>query len=211
MSYVVGIDPSITSTGVCLIFNDRPPKFYTEGTQKQKRKQDGGGEMPLGLRLWHLICCIQSCMPPNTQPLLVAIEAPISPLALGSRGGAGFNNNIMAYAMAYELCGKFRYPYVEFSPHQRAMIATGKGNSNKDDVCEAYWTLFQTEEDLARNNNEIDAYWLAMGAAEVLTATNNRLQQSDFPTIKEMKPYGGWLELADNAYDMLEQKEIARP
>lgn len=200
MSYVLGIDPSITSTGVCLLHNDKAPTFHTLGTTKQKRSVDGGGEMPLALRLWHLSATLMGTLPPNSQPLLAAIETPISPLALTNVGGTGFNNNIMAYAMAYEMLGKFRIPYVEVSTKQRALIATGKGNANKQEVTEAFFT---TNQDMFGNpnHNEIDAYWLAMCAGEVYQEQENSVYE----------PYGGWLELTDRAYDMLEQLEIQRP
>lgn len=211
MTYVLGIDPSITSTGVCLYHSDRPPKFHTIGAKKRNIDKI---EMPLGLRLWHLHVALMSCLPPNSRPLIAGIETPISPLAVNSRmGGTGFNTNVMAYAMCYEMLGKFRIPYVEFSPQQRAMIATGMGNANKDDVCEAYWEHHRTEEDLALNHNEIDAYWIAVGAAEVLAAD----YQSDRDNLpvdglkRKFIPCEGWLNLDDKTYDMLEAREIQRP
>lgn len=205
VTYVIGIDPSITSTGVCLLHSDKPPKFHTVGAKKRNIDKT---EMPLALRLWHLHAALMSCLPVNSQPLIAAIETPISPLAVNSRmGGTGFNTNIMAYAMCYEMLGKFRIPYVEFSPQQRAMIATGTGHADKTEVCEAFWTLHRSEESLNLNNNEIDAYWLAMGAAEVL---NTEAVMKEFP-LRSFKPFEGWINLPDRVYDMIEAREVYRP
>ena len=191
----MGIDPSITASGVCLLYNDRPPVFKTVGEPSGK---------PLSKRLWHLQTKLITSLDQKSNPLLVGIETPISPLALGKMGGAGFNNNIMAYAMAYEMLGKFRLPYVEISTKQRAMIATGNGSSNKEEVTEAYFHLEDENGylliDPEANHNEIDAYWLAMGAAEVLALTGG-----------SFIPFGGWLELTCNTYDMLERLEIQEP
>ena len=186
MSYVLGIDPSISATGVCLLYDDKPPVFKTVG-EKDSQK-------PLSKRLWHLQTKLIGCLDQKSNPLLVAIETPISPLALRGFGGTGFNNNLMAYAMAYEMMGKFNLPYVEISTKQRAMIATGKGNSDKNEVIEAFCNIH----DIEVNHNEIDAYWLAMGAAEVYAQSNQRL----------FVPYGNWLELDDRTYDMIDKLEI---
>lgn len=207
MTYVMGIDPSITATGVCLLYNDKEPKYVTCGSPKKLRSIDGGGDMPLGLRLWNLQCTVATRIERDSNPLLIGIETPISPLALGKFGGTGFNNNIMAYAMVYEMCGKFRIPYVQISTHQRAMIATGMGNSKKDEVVASYRSIIalRGDEHVASNDNEIDAYWLAMGAAEVWNGRDFKLEQKPFV------PFRGWLDFSDKTYDMLETLTIERP
>ena len=192
MKYIIGIDPSITSTGVCLMFDDRPPKFSTEGTK--------ANELDLALRLWHLQCSIWANVPANTQPLLAVVESPISPLALGAHGGKGFNSHIMAYGVIYEMLGKFRIPYVEVAPRVRAVVATGNGNSSKEAVAESFDYCASLGPSTEVNHNEIDAWWLAMIGWEVLA--NNRTEQM------AKIPYGGWLDLSDKAYDAIEKLEI---
>ncbi len=198
MSYVIGIDPSITSTGVCVLHSDRPPRLYTVGQPKSSAPKS------LGSRLWHLQCSLlTAAVPTGTRPLLAAIETPISPLALSrGMGGGGFNTNIMAYAIAYEMLGKNRIPYIEVSPMQRAMIATGKGNAKKEDVVKAWDGLRIESESIKVDHNQIDAFFIAMAAAEVAVSQG-------LAAIYE--PFTGWLNLDDRIYDMLEKLEIQEP
>jgi len=191
MAYVLGIDPSITATGVCLIHDNKAPEYFTIGAKSG---------MPLGKRLWHLSCLLASCLPTGTTPLLGAIERAVPPLAYGpASGGKGYVANCMAYAMAYEMLGKFKISYVELSPKQRAMVATGGGNSNKAEVVASYYSKVDDSE--RRDDNQIDAYWLAYGGWEVLALTPN----------EKLNNINWWLELNDKTYDMLESLEIQNP
>lgn len=189
MSYVLGIDPSITATGVCLIHDNKEPEYFTIGSPSGK---------PLGKRLWHLSSLLMSCIPMRTTPLLVAIETPLSPLAMNGYGGAGFNNNVMAYGMAYEFCGKFKMPYIDVSTKQLKMVATGNGAGKKEGVIKAF---HEKVDDAITDNNQIDAYWLAYAGWEVWCTNKN---------IDVELPYG-WLTLNDKTYDMLEKLEIQYP
>lgn len=194
----MGIDPSITATGVCRIHDNRPPHFHTEKTKS---------DVDLGLRLWHLSCCIWANTPPNTQPLLAVIETPVSPLALGKHmGGNGTVNNYYAYGVVYEMLGKFHVPYVEVAPTQLKVVATNKGNATKDEVVEAFWNNPKLDQSLIVNHNEIDAYWLAMIGWEVWEL-QRETQNSEYARMPR-KPFGGWLDLSDKAYDVIDKLEI---
>lgn len=196
MAYVIGIDPSITATGVCLLRDNGPPKLLTVTAGSNPSRS-------LAKRLHHLgVALATASLPTGTTPLLAAIETPISPLALSkSRGGAGYNNNVMAYGVCYEMLGKFRIPYVEVTPHQRAMIATGKGNSNKDKVVDAWNGLMIEHDSIKIDHNQIDAFFIAMAAAERYAIDG----------IRKFAPHCGWLNLDDRIYDMLEGLEIHAP
>lgn len=198
MSYVIGIDPSITATGVCVLYDNRQPRLYTCKAPDTSTS--------LGSRLYRLqVVVATAALPTGSAPLLAGIESPISPIAAGKAGsGAGFNNNLMAYGVLYEMLGKFRVPYVEVAPKQRAMIATGNGNAKKDQVVNAFNGLMIPHECIKLDNNQVDAFYIAMAAAEVYAL-------SDKQKTKPFKPFTGWLDLEDKCYDMIETLEIQLP
>ena len=198
MSYIIGIDPSLNNTGVCILYSDRPPKLLTVTAGSSTAK-------PLGQRLWHLQTALQAAvLPTGTSPLLAAIETPISALAVTPQnGGSGHNNNMMAYAAAYLILGKNRIPYVEVSPGQVKMIATGTGNAKKDKVVEAWNGLMIEHDSIKIDHNQVDAFFIAMAGAEVYAS-----KHVGHVTGKPFKPYTGWLNLDDRIYDMLEKLEI---
>lgn len=192
MSFVIGIDPSLNGTGVCILYSDRLPRLLTVTAGK-----DTGN--CFARRLTLLQAALRAaCLPATSTPLLAAIETPISPLALSkSRGGGGYNNNVMAYGTCYEMLGRFRVPYIDVTPNQRAMIATGKGNAKKEDVVKAWDGLMIAHDSIKIDHNQVDAFFIAMAAAEVIS--------------DKFKPFTGWLDLDDRVYDMLETLEIRRP
>lgn len=153
---VVGIDPSLTATGVALLqvecglctvrtVHSRPIRSAVPAELATIRRMNSIRDHVNSL--------------PGTPPAMAVIEAP-----------AFSKNNGMAHERAglwwklYELAAEvWQVPVIVVKPNVRAKYATGKGNAGKDEVLLAVSRRYP---DIAvTNNNEADAVVLAaMGA-----------------------------------------------
>lgn len=184
---VIGIDPSIAANGMCVLWDEKPAEYFTWGKPVQNRNK-----LKLHERLYSNTNSASMHYLKTLNPILVAVEMPIS-FSAGNRSmGNGFNNNIMNTGAIMSKLGEWCLPIIEVAPQQRSKYACGKA-SNKLAVCEAYHN-YTNRKGTASNDNEIDAFWLAMIAAE----TAHTIFKIDF------QPYNGWLHMPDSSYDVIE-------
>ena len=134
---VVGIDPSLTATGIAL--PGRLSSFQT-------------GQLRGVERITELRDAVRSCIyAPDAD--LVAIEGP----AYSRQLGAGHHEAAGLWWAIACLLVQYRVPYAVVPPTVLKKYATGKGNATKADMRVAL--LKRTGEDV-RDDNQVDALWL---------------------------------------------------
>lgn len=173
---IVGIDPSLTATGVAVLqVESRLWAVHTVASRPVR------SAVPADLSMMKRMNSIRDKVEtlPGLAPTLAVIEAP-----------AFSKNNGMAHERAglwwklYELAAvTWGVPVVVVKPNVRAMYATGKGNAGKDEVMLAVPRRYPDVQ--ITNNNECDAVVLAaMGArlkgnpVDALPATHLRAMKT---------------------------------
>jgi crossover junction endodeoxyribonuclease RuvC len=149
---IVGIDPSLTGTGLAVI---RPGGLVATDTVTTKLR----GHQ----RLDRILSEVREVAVNGGQwgPAdLVVIEGP----SYGSKGSAYHQVAGVWWLIAHELW-LAGVPYAVATPSARMKYATGKGNAAKDQVLAAVLKRFGHLVDID-NNNEADALVLAAMAAE---------------------------------------------
>lgn len=168
---IVGIDPSLTSTGIAVIhhpgqFGARPvrsaPYPLPEGGRSvELRRVQSKGKASAswderGDRLRLLVGGIIDAVPTRS---LVLMEAP----AYGAKGTGQFDRAGLWWAIHTELRWVLGCRVVPVTPPQRAKYATGAGNADKDRVLAAVIRRYPSVE--VTGNDEADALVIAaMGA-----------------------------------------------
>lgn len=143
---VVGIDPSLTATGIAC--EDQGIRVATVGSAG--RKNDSFRKR--WSRIQNLTQKVCGMVPDGA---VVVLEAP----SYGSRTGSQHDRAGLWWAIYDRLSG---HRVVTVPPTVRAMYATGKGNAGKDQVLAAVVRRYPSVE--VTNNNEADALVLcAMG------------------------------------------------
>ena len=147
---VMGIDPSLTSTGLALLYQGR---LRASTLTPSKRK---GSECRGTARLAWYRDELRTIIRRYTPALIViegyAFGAKFSREALGELGG-----------VIRLLCRDEGVPYVVFQPTQLKMFATGKGGGAKDNVSKELFKWYGVD---LTDNNQVDATGLAiMGLA----------------------------------------------
>ena len=145
---VLGIDPSLTGTGVAhaeglLTITSKP-----DDTLTGRRNRLGGivhqlGDVVLGVKPWRF----------ERTPDLVVIEAPS--LAQHSQAGTLDRNGLWWLIVDRLLI--LGIPTVEVAPSTLKKFATGKGNATKPDMRVA---LYQRAGLDVRDDDQADAWWL---------------------------------------------------
>lgn len=156
---IVGIDLSLTSTGLCFIYGSA----IDELSNLKSTGKKGDTLYQRSERLWVLGTNIMEEVT-SFDPDLVVIEAP----SFGSRFGSPHDRSGLWWAIV----GGLRhdgFDVAEVAPTARAKYGTGKGNAKKD-VVEAF--VRERYQHLAprriANNDECDAILLAaMGARQL--------------------------------------------
>lgn len=192
MSTVIGIDPSIRNTGVCILSNNDRRLIYNI-------KVSNKDSLPVQLNTMRnriLNMAFYHCRG-NDACWLAVIEGPISPLALGNQGGKGFNNNIMAIGCILSALAELELPTLIVAPNTRAKYATGKGNAKKDEVHQIAREIFDLP--MEHDNNAADALILGYMAAELVYCKH---KSTGFQT--PFIPKEGYRDMTDNAYDQID-------
>lgn len=149
--FVVGLDLSMTSTGVCRIGHD-----LCAVTERVKSK--GTWADTLLVRQARLADLAGRILARTTGATLVTVESPAF-----SRAGAGTHDRSGLWWMVVSSLISDGVPLIEISPSTRPTYATGKGNAGKDEVLAAVVRRY-LDVDVA-GNDEADALVLAaMGA-----------------------------------------------
>jgi Holliday junction resolvasome RuvABC endonuclease subunit len=159
---VIGIDPSLTATGIARV--DTEDQLYATTTTIASRGSKDADLTSRRDRLAKLVRDIDAHVlglpyPDAAPTTLVVIEAP----SLGQTRQGGTLDRHGLWWMLIDRIHTLRYPVVAVPPTCRAKYATGKGNADKDTVLLAVARRYP-HVDVA-NNNEADALALAaMGA-----------------------------------------------
>jgi Holliday junction resolvasome RuvABC endonuclease subunit len=175
---VLGIDPSLTGTGIA--YNDATHTITSKptGTTLEDRRarladiMEDLNDAVLGLGPWDFA-------PPAD---LVVIEAPS--LAQHSQRGT-LDRNGLWWLIVYRLHA-IGIRTIEASPSTVKKFATGKGNATKPDMRMA---LFQRAGIDCRDDNQVDAWWLAEIGAHLL----------DIPTLELPKAHLDALDKIDRS------------
>jgi len=176
---VVGIDPSLTSTGIVVLRNNEIGKALTTKNEPKL------GTIERVRRIYEQInnvienlstCYVNAYIGDKRMirwepPSLIVIEG----FSYGSKGRGVFDIAYLGWRIREEL-ERYRteddIPWLEVSPSQVKQFATGKGNANKEVVLQQVYKRWGVE---LTDNNQADAYVLAqigrayLGEADDLT------------------------------------------
>lgn len=149
--FVVGLDLSMTSTGVCRIGHDL-------GATVAREKSKGSRDDSLATRRARLRELADRVVAHAVGADLVAVEGPSF-----ASSGAGTHDRSGLWWLVVDGLHAHGLPVLEVPPSSRMTYATGKGNAGKDEVLAAvirrYWGVTVT------GNDEADALAIAaMGA-----------------------------------------------
>lgn len=147
MSLIVGIDPSLTSTGIVVLRGDEVVLAETIKTKPNS---------PLIHRVSVIYSTIASIIE-ETAPDLIVIEG----FSYGSKGRAVFDIAYLGWRIREEL-ERLRkqagIPWMNIPPAQLKKFATGKGTSNKEVILQQVYKRWGFE---TSDNNIADAFVLA--------------------------------------------------
>lgn len=171
---VIGIDPSITSTGIVVLRNGEIERALTTKNKPEL------GVIERVRRIYeqinnvieNLATCSSAAYfaanyleSPPLSPKKIQWEPPslivIEGFSYGSKGRGVFDIAYLGYRIREEL-ERYRteddIPWLEVSPSQLKQFATGKGNANKEIVLQQVYKRWGVE---LTDNNQADAYVLA--------------------------------------------------
>lgn len=159
MSIVIGIDPSLTSTGIAMLDTQDRLDIPT-CTIGSSGKRNDGWPTRLG-RIEAITTSIRNLIPASAD--LAVMEAP----SLGqTRQGGHFDRHGLWWSIYQDLTHVACLPVLVVPPAARAKYATGKGNAGKDEVLLAVARRYPQAEVV--NNDEADATILAAIGARIL-------------------------------------------
>lgn len=143
---VIGIDLSLTCTGIAII----TPDEVTTQRVVSRGKADATLEQRT-MRLHNLALDISNTVW-DSQPALVLIEAPAF-----SRSNPGMHDRSGLWWMIVQMLDSL--VVVEVTPGSRAKYATGRGNASKDDVLSAVVRRYLSVD--VNGNDEADSLCIA--------------------------------------------------
>lgn len=151
---VLGIDLSLTSTGLALIEDGEI--VWTRAVKTTGKRDDD-----LIDRHTRLAAIGRGIRNAITGPIdLVVVEAP----SFGSVHGSAHDRSGLWWRVV-DMMVDFGFPVAQVTPKQRAKYATGNGNSDKKEVHAAVLAQYARDDLPIKTNDEADAVLLAaMGA-----------------------------------------------
>lgn len=164
---VMGIDPSLTSTGYVALLDDGGMEAGTVvcgGTRGMERLEQISG----------LLMSIAT----QRHASLIAIEG----YAFGAKGAAMFSLGELGGVIRHRLW-KNGFSYIDVPPTMVKKFATGHGNSKKDEIMLAVYKRWDEE---FRTSDEADAYVLAR-IALALTEGDDNLTEFQRDVIKALQ------------------------
>lgn len=183
MSLIIGIDPSLTSTGIVVL---RGNKVELAVTTKNKPAL---GTIDRVRLIYERIVDIQENLSDGEKwqaPDLIVIEG----FSYGSKGRSVFDIAYLGWRIREELewlKEQDNIPWLEVPPSQLKKFATGQGNANKEIILQQVYKRWGVE---FSDNNQADAYVLAqigrayLGGMDDLAA----FQQEVIANLKGEKP-----------------------
>lgn len=174
MTMVVGIDLSLASTGIAIIYPDNSAPPWVCRIESKGRKEATLGERQK--RLANLVHQISNVVlqdwPRNSPAPLIVVEGP----SFGQARQGGQHDRAGLWWMAVDRFTTLGFPVVEVPPATRAKYATGKGNAAKDIVLAAVIRRYLNV--AVTGNDEADALVLAaMGARHLGQPVEESLPQ----------------------------------
>ena len=183
---VVGIDPSLTGTGIIVLRNGELGKALTTknepklGTiERVRRIYEQINNVIENLATYSSAAyfaanCLES---PPLSPKKIQWEPPslivIEGFSYGSKGRGVFDIAYLGWRIREEL-ERYRteddIPWLEVSPSQVKQFATGKGNANKEIVLQQVYKRWGVE---FNDNNQADVYVLAQIGRAYLSEMDN--------------------------------------
>ena len=169
MSLIIGIDPSLTSTGIVVL---RDGKVELAVTTKNKPEL---GTIDRVRLIYERIVCVAENLTDGEKwqaPDLIVIEG----FSYGSKGRSVFDIAYLGWRIREELewlKEQDNIPWLEVPPSQLKKFATGQGNANKEIILQQVYKRWGVE---FSDNNQADAYVLAqigrayLGETDDLTA-----------------------------------------
>ena len=169
MSLIIGIDPSLTSTGIVVL---RGNKVELAVTTKNKPEL---GTIDRVRLIYERIVCVAENLTDGEKwqaPDLIVIEG----FSYGSKGRSVFDIAYLGWRIREELerlRTEDNIPWLEVPPSQLKKFATGQGNANKEIILQQVYKRWGVE---FSDNNQADAYVLAqigrayLGETDDLTA-----------------------------------------
>lgn len=185
MSKVLGLDMSLTSTGLALA---RDGKLVRTANVKTAGKRDDSLS-DRHRRLRKIEAHVVQFMQWDWQSLdLAVIEAP----SFGSVGGSSHDRSGLWWMVVDLMLGQWDIPVVAVAPKTRAKYITGSGNADKSDVLKAARDQYDSEPWVIENHDQADAAGLAaMGArylGEPLEDEITAAQEAAFKVVKAWPP-----------------------
>lgn len=156
---IIGIDPSLTATGIC-----------TDDGWWTVYDPDGGDH-----RLWVIHIDVTMALTGHTPPRLVIMED--LPTHGKGAGKTGMAQGVIRLALQQQ-----QVPYLTVTAATLKKFATGRGNAPKPDLRMELYK--RAELDLA-DDNQVDAWWLhqiglhLIGAGDRLTLPKTHLEALD--------------------------------
>lgn len=165
---VMGIDPSLTSTGLVTL----SPNGDYESNAIQPTERGMERLTEIREAVWDAADAWFDF------PQLVAIEG----YAFGARGAAMFSLGELGGVLRWSL-HSWHIPYIDVPPSQVKKFATGKGNSKKDEIMLAVYKRWGVE---FKTSDEADAYVLAR-IALALTEGDDKLTEFQREVVKALR------------------------
>lgn len=179
MPSVIGLDCSLSCTGLAILYPDQPARVLCHKSDSKR---------PLDHRLHGLYAWLKLELL-NEKPVGVFIERPFE----HGKGPSAWKNGT-PLAMALLLVSQRRWDWSFIAPMQRAKYATGKGNAGKDEVLAAAIRKFGYQ---GSSNDEADALVIAYLGLELL------------PEGVGFDPYEGWPSVTKPALELVESMKLA--
>jgi crossover junction endodeoxyribonuclease RuvC len=156
LSLIIGIDPSLTSTGIVVLRNGQVETAVTT----KNRPELGTIERVTDIRLQIGKILSNLTNDEETQwqaPDLIVIEG----FSYGSKGRSVFDIAYLGWRIREDLEWHREYEktvWIEVPPTQLKKFATGKGNANKEIILQQVYKRWGVE---FSDNNQADAYVLS--------------------------------------------------
>ncbi|MDS2171588.1 crossover junction endodeoxyribonuclease RuvC [Nesterenkonia sp. CL21] len=165
--YVMGLDLSLTSTGVAVV--DWEDAMTMAWTLPLDRKVKGD------YRLVHLSKDLEGLLRQWEPALVVLEDLPTHAKSAGLTG--------RAQGVAREVLRRLDVPYMSTSPATLKKSATGSGRADKQGMREAAEMQSARARSILSNSDEVDAYWLAQMGLEYIGLENSLI----YPEVVKLK------------------------
>jgi crossover junction endodeoxyribonuclease RuvC len=177
MPYVIGIDPSLTATGLCVLSSDVSDWNISETVGEPTRGANVYARLGRYIRICDRVRDSIGALLGQTS--MVVIEG----YSFASRNSQAHTAGEFGGLLRYTAILQYGQQLVEVTPSQLKKYATGKGNATKDKVAVGVFKRWGFE---GANDNETDAFVLAKIGAALLgwEEPTNEAQRAVLATVR---------------------------